>query len=58
MENPEKFVEFDRYCAKCRYKDKRQDADPCNECLLYPTNTNSRKPVRFEQEEEKQKGDK
>lgn len=49
MNNGEtKFVEFDRYCKTCKYYKLRDDQEPCDECLEYPTNKYSRKPVRWE----------
>ena len=49
MEYPDKFVEFDKYCTKCKFRDKKGSENPCCECLTYPTNENSRKPVNFKE---------
>lgn len=44
----EKIVEFDKYCSKCKHKDKSEQEDPCFECLENPVNLGSRKPIKFE----------
>lgn len=53
MENQYKFVDFQAYCERCKYKNiKDEDGEePCNECLGEPVNVNSSKPVKFEQKE-------
>ena len=48
MELIDKFVEFNEYCHKCKFKATPETEDPCNECLTEPTNEYSHKPVRFE----------
>lgn len=48
MELTNKFVEFDKYCHRCKHKDVKETDDPCNECLTEPVNEYSHKPVRFE----------
>lgn len=48
MEGDEKIVRYDRYCKTCKHKDLSQDAEPCTTCLTFPTNTNSRKPHKWE----------
>lgn len=55
METIDHFVEFDKYCKTCKFKDVKdtKGEEPCNDCLSYPVNTNSRKPVRYELDEEK-----
>lgn len=45
----DKEVFFYLYCKKCKYKDVPEVDDPCNECLCYPKNVNSHKPVKFEE---------
>lgn len=42
-----KFVEYHRYCLYCKYRDTKQDEEPCNECLTEPVNEDSHKPVKF-----------
>lgn len=53
-ENYEHFVEFDKYCDICKHKDCKdiEGEEPCNECLQNPVNLESRKPIKFEKEEE------
>ncbi len=47
MEYIEHEVKFAEYCYKCKYADMAEDSYPCDDCLGYPVNTYSRKPVRF-----------
>lgn len=46
----EKFVDYKKYCPKCIYHDVPDKEDPCNECLTYPTNQGSEKPINFEED--------
>lgn len=51
MEDVYKEVYFDRYCKSCKYvslKDEN-DEEPCAECLSYPTNVYSHKPINYEE---------
>lgn len=43
-----KIVHFDQYCEKCVHKDKKENEEPCNECLSEPAIQYSHKPVKFE----------
>lgn len=49
MYEHEKFVDFHKYCELCKYEKVDESEDPCDECLTYPVNTESLKPVRFEE---------
>ena len=49
MEQHDKLVYFKDYCAKCRYANESEVDDPCFDCLADPTNTDSHKPVKFEE---------
>lgn len=49
--SPDKEVYFGQYCSKCINKDKKEDEDPCYDCLSEPVNTNSHKPVYFKEKE-------
>lgn len=50
MENNEElFVEFDRYCKTCQYEKLEEAEAPCSECLEYPVNANSHKPVCYKE---------
>ena len=51
MENDFKEVYFHQYCKTCKYKDIPEAAIPCCECLNEPSNVNSHKPVRWEEQE-------
>ena len=44
----EQEVYFGQYCRTCKYENKPEVTDPCNECLEYPTNKESHKPVMWE----------
>ena len=44
-----KLVNFQEYCAKCVYKDKLEEEDPCWDCLVTPVNEDSHKPVMFKE---------
>lgn len=60
MQNEEHFVEFDKYCETCKFYNLKKnengdEPEPCNECLTYPTNENSRKPIKYVKREEKKK---
>jgi len=52
MEITDHFVEFDKYCDTCIYKETKQDEEPCTTCLTETVNTNSRKPVNYEADED------
>lgn len=49
METYTKFVEFDKYCSTCKYKDCKdtKGEEPCNECLDNPINDYSKKPINY-----------
>ena len=44
-----KEVYFDKYCKTCKHEKLKEEADPCDECLENPVNTDSHKPVRWEE---------
>ena len=49
----EKLVDYYTYCKECvHYKGKETD-DPCDECLRFPVNEDTHKPVNFEPKEAK-----
>ena len=48
----QKEVYFDKYCPLCEYCDKRENEDPCFDCLNYGRNEDSHKPVNFKEKEE------
>lgn len=49
METYTKFVEFDKYCDTCKYKECKdiEGEEPCNECLDNPINDYSKKPINY-----------
>lgn len=51
VDNEYQECDFEKYCKKCKYKDLDEKFDPCNECLDEPMNSNSKKPVRYEEKE-------
>ena len=57
MEEIYKEVYFDKYCGTCEFNKTSADDDPCAECLCYPANAYSHKPVNYEENKKKQ-GDK
>lgn len=42
-------VRFDIWCKKCKHHKTPETEDPCNECLNSPMNTQSTKPVNWEE---------
>lgn len=51
MDEGIKEVYFYKYCKNCRYRDNKEDEEPCDECLNEPSNTYSHKPVYFKEKE-------
>lgn len=49
MEEGYKEVHFNEYCAKCKFKNNKEDDTPCDECLSNPVNVYSHKPVKYEE---------
>lgn len=47
MEYIYKEVNFTKYCPLCEDADTYEEKDPCNECLGFPMNEHSEKPVYF-----------
>lgn len=47
--NREKLVQFENRCKSCKHVKESATEDPCDECLSNPTNTDSHKPVRWEE---------
>lgn len=46
------FVDFKYWCPKCEHADKEAVDDPCNDCLGYYVNDDSRKPVMWKEKEQ------
>lgn len=49
MELIEKEVYFSQYCKTCKHAKTSEDKDPCNECLTYPSNESTHRPVKYEE---------
>lgn len=46
------FVDFETYCATCKYEEESElTFEKCAECLEHPVNANSIKPVNWEEKE-------
>lgn len=44
-----KEVDFAKYCKTCKFSELPEYEDPCDDCLMYPVNENSHKPVKWEE---------
>ncbi len=56
----DKFVDYEKYCATCKFKDVKENEDgempePCNTCLTNCTNEYSHKPTEYIKAEESNK---
>ena len=45
--NNMKEVYFSEYCKTCINFDKKEDEDPCHDCLNEPARENSHKPLHY-----------
>lgn len=52
MDNEYREVDFERYCANCKYQRNEETDSPCDECLEEPVNLYSTKPTKWEQKGE------
>ena len=43
-----KEVRFDLFCKKCKYKNRDEKYDPCNECLEFAYRQQTAEPIYFE----------
>jgi len=50
----EKMVDFYKYCPLCVHQELTDIEEPCTECLAYPVNQDSHKPIMFKAKEEEQ----
>ena len=48
MEDNYTVVRFDIYCNKCKYKDRDERLNPCNECLEVGARENTHVPEYWE----------
>lgn len=44
-----KEVYYDQYCSKCEHANKKEEEEPCAECLNNPVNEWTHRPVKFEE---------
>lgn len=51
VDNDYKEVYFGEYCKTCKHKDTPEIEEPCNECLEYPVNLYTHKPVNWKEKE-------
>lgn len=42
-----KFVKFDYWCEKCKYRDLEESEDPCHGCLEQPVNFHTDQPINY-----------
>lgn len=49
MELKDKEVYFDLYCKSCKYYKTDESEDPCDECLEYPFQEYSHKPMNYKE---------
>lgn len=49
--NDFKEVYYGQYCKKCKHWELNDSEDPCDECLGTPMNSDSHKPVYFEEDD-------
>ena len=47
----DKEVYFDQYCQSCQYEKLGEDGYPCRECLEYPSNEYSHRPVMWKEKD-------
>lgn len=51
MEIIDREVRFDIWCSTCKNEKAPEDEDPCYECLNYPVNQYSEKPIKWEEKD-------
>lgn len=52
MEIVDKIVEFDKYCPTCEHHDLPENEMPCDECLAYPFNQHTSRPINYKESQE------
>ena len=55
MQNNEKMIFFEKWCTRCKHEATNENKEPCEECISSPVNENSRKPIKFEENENDKK---
>lgn len=51
IDNDYKEVYFWEYCKTCKYAKTPENEMPCNDCLEYPVNLYTHKPVNWKEKE-------
>ena len=51
MDTSYKEVMFGTYCATCKYRDKKENEFPCDECLMTSVRYSTDKPEKWEERE-------
>lgn len=52
MEEPKyKEVDFNKYCPLCECYELNDFENPCDDCLTWPVNLNTSKPMHFKEKE-------
>ena len=53
MEDDTKYkeVDFKKYCPLCKYEDLDDFLNPCDDCLTWPVNLGTSKPMKFMEKE-------
>lgn len=46
-----KEVYFDQYCPSCKYFSMDETEGPCSECMCYPINLYSHRPVEWKEKD-------
>ena len=47
MEYPLEEVDYFKYCKTCQFEKVSPTEEPCYECLRFPVNEHSKKPVKW-----------
>lgn len=50
MEIKFKEVDYHGYCPRCIHNDKKENEDPCWDCLTEGVNEDSHKPINFKED--------
>ena len=43
-----KIVDYSKHCPRCKYRDKKDYEDPCNECMTACARYGTKEPLFFE----------
>lgn len=46
-----KEVYYDQYCKSCKHCEKKDNEEPCDECLDNPINSYSHKPINYKKKD-------